>query len=306
MSDHSRRFNLNLLPILDALLECRSVTRAGERFDLTQPAASAALGKLRAAFADELLVPVGREMKLTPKAERMREPVRQLLALLETTFESNDSDPAAWSGELILATADAVVILLLPGLIHRLDRIGSKLTVRATNITRASVSNLRNEEIDLIIAPPQIIEDTALMSRRLYSDRFVVLHSRAHPPTDESLAEYMKRGHIASVIDSPQIGGSPRSHFSHELDNLRSTQRNLAIVPYYSLLPLLVAETPWMALVQERLAKRFVQMLPVAYTDPPIPLPPLDLHMFWSPKFNDDPRHIWLRNTIFEVSGEYR
>lgn len=306
MSDPSRRFNLNLLPILDALLECRSVTRAGERFDLTQPAASAALAKLRAAFADELLVPVGRDMKLTPKAERMREPVRQLLELLETTFETNDQEPESWSGELIIATADAVVVQLLPALIQKLAGTSLRMTVRATNITRASVANLRNEEIDMIIAPPQIVDDEALMSRRLYSDRFVVLHSRDHPPTDNSLAEYLKRGHIATVIDSPQIGGVPRSYFSSELDALRTTQRNLAVVPYYSLLPLLVSQTPWMTLVQERLAQRFVQLLPLAYTDPPISLPPLHLHMFWSPKFNDDPRHIWLRNAIYEISEQYR
>src|SRR5689334_8481772 len=106
MTDQNRRFNLNLLRVLDAMLECRNVTRAGERFNLTQPAASAALARLREAFGDELLVQVGREMKLTPKAERMRDPIKQLLALLETTLESTEVNPRAWSGEFIIATAD--------------------------------------------------------------------------------------------------------------------------------------------------------------------------------------------------------
>lgn len=306
MSEQTRRFNLNLLPILDALLECRSVTRAGERFNLTQPAASAALAKLRAAFGDELLVPVGRDMRLTPKAERIRDPVRQLLGLLETAFETNDLDPAAWSGEFIMATADAVAVLLLPKLIDKLDAVAPKLTVRVTNITRSSVNHLRNEEIDMIIAPPQIIDDAALMSRRLYRDRFVLLHSKDHPPSQGTMEEYMSRGHIATVIDAPQIGGMPRSFFSPELDTLRSTQRNLAVLPYYSLLPLLVAGTTRLALVQERLAKRFMEFLPVAYADPPAPLPALDLHMFWSPKYNDDARHVWMRNSIFDMCEEHR
>lgn len=307
MNEHLRRFNLNLLPILDALLDTRNVTRAGERFDLTQPAASAALAKLRAAFGDELLVPVGRDLRLTPKAERIREPVRQLLELLETAFESNDLDPAGWSGEFIMATADAVAALVLPSLVDKLDKVAPGLTLRVTNITRSSVSNLRSEDIDMIIAPPQIIDDVALMSRRLFSDRFVVVHSKDHPPPPEhELSEYMKRGHIATVIDAPHIGGPPRSHFSSEIDQLRSTQRNLAVVPYYSLLPLLVAGTPRLALMQERLVKRLMEFLPVSYVDPPQPLPPLDLHMFWSPKYNDDPRHVWLRNSIFEVCERYR
>src|SRR5687768_10999420 len=116
MSAHNRRLNLNLLPILDALLECRSVTRAGERFDLTQAAASAALARLREAFGDELLVPVGREMKLTSKAERIRETVRQLLGLLESAFDAGDANPENWAGEFIIATADYVAMLLVPGL----------------------------------------------------------------------------------------------------------------------------------------------------------------------------------------------
>lgn len=306
MSDHRRRLNLNLLPILDALLECRSVTRAGERFNLTQPAASAALAKLREAFGDELLVPVGREMKLTPKAEHIREPVRQLLGLLETAFEASDIDPSTWSGEFIVATADYVAMLALPRLIERISASAPKLTVRVTNITRSSVSNLRSDEIDMIVAPPQIIDDAALMSRRLFSDRFVVLHAKDRPPSAATIAEYMKRGHIATVIDAPQIGGSPRSFFSPEIDTLRSTQRNLAVVPYYSLLPFMVAGGDRMALVQERLAGIFEQLLPVAHCDPPVALPPLDLQMFWSPRFNEDPRHVWLRNALFEACSIYR
>jgi LysR family nod box-dependent transcriptional activator len=307
VSDQTRRLNLNLLPILDALLECRSVTRAGERFNLTQPAASAALAKLREAFGDELLVLVGREMKLTSKAERIREPVRQLLGLLEAAFDSTDSKPESWAGEFIIATADYVAMLMLPGLIERTERETPKLAIRVTNITRSSVINLRGDDIDMIIAPPQIIDDTALMSRRLFGDRFVVLYSRDRPPSDASLAEYMKHGHIATVIDAPQISGhQPRSHFSEELDSLRTTQRNLAVLPYYSLLPQLVAGTSRMAIVQERLAKLFAQFLPVDYTDLPANVPPLDLHMFWSPRFNDDPRHVWVRNAIFEVCSAFR
>ena len=306
MSDHTRRLNLNLLPILDALLECRSVTRAGERFDLTQPAASAALAKLREAFGDELLVPVGREMKLTSKAERIREPVRQLLGLLHAAFDSADADPANWAGEFIMATADYVAMLVIPGLIEKTEIETPKLTLRVTNITRSSVANLRSDDIEMIVAPPQIVEDATLMSRRLFSDRFVVLYSRDHPPTESSLAEYMKRGHIATVVDAPHIGGAPRSHFSEEIESLRSTQRNLAVLPYYSLLPVLISGTSRMALVQERLARLLARFLPVEYMDPPVEIPPLDLHMFWSPKFNEDPRHLWVRNALFDVCAPYR
>jgi len=60
--------DLNLLVALDALFAERSVSRAGERMHLSQSATSGALARLREVFRDQLLVPVGRKMVLTPVA----------------------------------------------------------------------------------------------------------------------------------------------------------------------------------------------------------------------------------------------
>src|SRR5215207_5779674 len=66
-----RRLDLNLLPVFAALMRERSVTRAGQALFLSQPAASAALARLRAAFRDELLVRNGRALEPTPRAEAL-------------------------------------------------------------------------------------------------------------------------------------------------------------------------------------------------------------------------------------------
>ena len=46
--------DLNLLVALDAILRERSVTKASVRLNLSQPAVSGALAKLRRHFGDEL------------------------------------------------------------------------------------------------------------------------------------------------------------------------------------------------------------------------------------------------------------
>ena len=51
--------DLNLLLPLKVLLEEGNVTRAGQRLELSQPAMSAALARLRRRFDDELLVRAG-------------------------------------------------------------------------------------------------------------------------------------------------------------------------------------------------------------------------------------------------------
>jgi len=54
-----RRYDLNLLVTLEALLDEGSVTGAARRLSLSQSAVSAALDRLRAVFADPLLVRTG-------------------------------------------------------------------------------------------------------------------------------------------------------------------------------------------------------------------------------------------------------
>ena len=72
------RLDLNLLVALDALLTTQNVTRAAERLCLSQSAMSGCLARLRAHFEDELIVPVGRRMVLTPLGSGLVRPLREL------------------------------------------------------------------------------------------------------------------------------------------------------------------------------------------------------------------------------------
>src|SRR5215472_5966941 len=87
--------DLNLLVALDILFAEKSVSRAGERLHLSQSATSGALARLRDAFRDPLLVPVGRKMTLTPLAETLVEPVREFLVKAEAILHTTPAfDPA--------------------------------------------------------------------------------------------------------------------------------------------------------------------------------------------------------------------
>src|SRR5688572_32613108 len=88
-------FDLNLLVALDALLSERNVTRAGNRLNLSQSAMSGALARLRHYFHDELLVPVGRQMALTPVADGIVEPVSDIIVQVRGTLCSKPQfDPS--------------------------------------------------------------------------------------------------------------------------------------------------------------------------------------------------------------------
>src|SRR5690242_19378449 len=82
-----REVDLNLLPMLQALLELRSVSKAAERIHITQPSMSGALAKLRRHFGDELLVRSGRVYDLTPFAQSLAPRVDQTLVDLQETMQ---------------------------------------------------------------------------------------------------------------------------------------------------------------------------------------------------------------------------
>src|SRR5215472_2920203 len=89
------RLDLNLLVALDHLLHLRSVSAAAERMNVTQSAMSSALQRLRDYFEDELLVKIGRKMELTPRAEALKDSVKDLLARIEWTVTSTSQfDPS--------------------------------------------------------------------------------------------------------------------------------------------------------------------------------------------------------------------
>lgn len=296
------RLNLNLLVVLDALLDTRQVTEAARRLAMTQPATSMALAKLRQLFDDELLVAVGRNLQLTPKAESLREPVKTLIESLHDILRPSNFSPSDLQGEFVIATADYMSIVLLPHLIEALGQLAPQLTLRLTNLNRSSTTNLKASEIDMILAPVGLVRDPDLVSRHIFDDRLVVAYRRepGAPARTITLDEYLDCEHITTVIDNLDAL-SWKNGFVREIDDLRARQRNVAVVPYYTALPLIAANSSLLALVQERLVQKFTQHFPVGYMDPPVALPPLNYSMFWSPRVSRDPKHHWMRETISSV-----
>lgn len=71
--------DLNLVAHFDALISCRNVSRAAEQMQLSQPAMSAALSRLRRLFNDPLLVREGAQWKATARALELHRTLAPIL-----------------------------------------------------------------------------------------------------------------------------------------------------------------------------------------------------------------------------------
>ena len=131
---HLNRFDLNLLVALDALLTERNVTRAAERVFIAQPAMSRALARLRRQFDDPLLIRVGRELRLTPVAQALIEPVRDALLQVQAALGTRPAfDPARSQRVFSLMVPDFVAPLLMPGVLRNLMAESDSVQVRLEN-----------------------------------------------------------------------------------------------------------------------------------------------------------------------------
>ncbi len=147
-------FDLNLLVALDALLTERNVTRAGNRLNLSQSAMSGALARLRHYFHDELLVPVGRQMALTPVAEELVEPVRDILLRIRGTLGSKPQfHPQTATRHISLAVSDYVAEILMADVLRRARREAPHITFELRGVGRRATEDLESGELDFLISP---------------------------------------------------------------------------------------------------------------------------------------------------------
>src|SRR3984957_20162582 len=121
--------DLNLLVVFDAVMQERSVTRAGGRIGLSQPAMSHALNRLRYMLKDELFVRTPKGMIPTPRAEMLAPPLRNALSEMQLALEPATFDPASSDRRFTIAVNNYSAIVLGPPFIAAVSAVAPGVTL---------------------------------------------------------------------------------------------------------------------------------------------------------------------------------
>jgi DNA-binding transcriptional LysR family regulator len=145
--------DLNLLRVLVALDECRSVSTAAIRLQRSQPAVSAALGKLRSFFEDPLFVRSGNTMQPTPRVNEMIGPVRDVLSRIGTDIIAAPTfDPTSNQKTVVVALSDVGEVVFLPALLNELRHRAPQASVRSVSLPAPEVADgLETGIIDIAV-----------------------------------------------------------------------------------------------------------------------------------------------------------
>jgi len=150
-----KSLDLNLLRVLDALLETGSTTKAGQRIGLSQPAVSAALGRLRHSLGDPLFVIQGRKLVPTDYAAALAGPLRDVLSNTEALLAGpKNFDPANSHDTFRVSGSDFYAELLVAKLAIRLQTQAPNMSVHIfTPVSDNPTEALEREELHLGVVP---------------------------------------------------------------------------------------------------------------------------------------------------------
>lgn len=297
--------DLNLLLPLKVLLEEGNVTRAGKRLELSQPAMSASLARLRRRFDDELLVRAGRDYELTPFARDLLPEVQHAVRLLGTALNLEDEfDPAVSHHTFHLSMSDYAIAVVHEPLVRMVEAEAPGVRLRIGHLGPESRSSDRLlVDDDAVIAPLGF--GFPGMSRPLWRDRMVVLADRGNPRLVDgrlTMADLAELPHAAASFGPGILTPVDRVFGDHGIE------RRIALQVFGFLpLPFVIEGTDLVAIVPERLARICEQEgESIVVVEPPFGEVLLAEGYWYAPDRLSDPAHRWLFGRLDAVAEELR
>jgi DNA-binding transcriptional LysR family regulator len=294
------KLDLNLLPVALAIYETRSVSQAARRLGMSQPALSAALGRLRIVFNDQLFVRTSRGMEPTPRALALMTPTRDILARIEDDLLTGiEFDPALTTHKFSFALSDIGEMVFLPKLLERIRQEAPHASVSSHTMPPEQIAAaLESGEIDLAIGYFPDLKRGNFFQQRLFSHGFVCLVSADHRFRGArfTLDEFLSFGH--AVI---RAEGRSQEVFERLLAQRHIQRRIVLSTPHFMAIPFVIARSDLVVTVPLAVGESFAEFANIRLVAPPLEIPTFDLRQHWHRRYHKDARSKWLRRLVAEL-----
>ncbi|WP_370529884.1 LysR family transcriptional regulator [Salinispirillum sp. LH 10-3-1] len=304
------RHDLNLLVYLDVLLREKNVTRAADRLNISQPAMSNGLKRLREMFHDPLLVRTSRGMEPTVRALALQPVIHQLLMELEATLQSDEEFNAETEPRVFrIMASDYAATTLLPELMRSIRDKAPNLVLDIMTPSDVDFRDVEEGKIDMAI---NMFEDLPLSfyQKNLWHDDFRCLVHHQHPCVENfTLETYLAADHVwvsktgygvgtgISSADMQKLGWVDR-----KLEQMGHTRKIKLFTRDYHVAMYLALFRDLIVTVPARAAQIYAPLPQLAIFKPPFDIPPIELKMVWSPLLHHDRSHIWLRQQVADAA----
>ncbi len=296
---HPSQIDLNLLVVFEAIYAEGGVTQAGRRLNLTQPAISHALGRLRHAVNDPLFVRQGQSIVPTPVARQMIGPVRQSLQGLKATLtQVSGFDPATARTRFTIGMRDVLESVVLPALMRSITRQAPLVDIAVVKSSRRGLEmELAAGTVDVAVDVLLPLPD-AVHRARIPAQPLAVLARKGHPKLRGKLdlKTYLAQEHI--VVSSRRRGQPVEDH---ELSRQGRHRQVRLRCQHYFAAARVVGETDLLCTMTEPLARILVRLAPVQVLPFPLRMPTFDTFLYWHRHAEEDPANRWLRAQMLQA-----
>ncbi len=291
--------DLATLRVLRSLFETRNTTRTAEQLNISQPAVSRALAKLRDALGDAIMVKGPGGMVPTDRALEIRARLDVAIASLDELLVRPVFDPGIATRAFRMTTTDYGALAVLPRLTRMLADVAPGISIEILPFSPDAFRQLGEGQTDFVLYSDDEVP-LPLRSRKLYREGYASLARRDHPalakPMD--LESFLAWPHALVTV----MGG--RKGVVDDALAALGRQRVIALwLPYFATAASVIAHTDMILTVPARAADELSRAGALGRFEPPLAIEGFDYRLLWHDRSHADPGHKWLRDVIADVSS---
>ena len=286
---------MSLLIIFDAIMTEGSITQAAQRLELTQPAVSNALSRMRQAWGDELFVKEGRTIVPTLYAQNLWKQIKCPLDALSQAISHEEFNPATCQRTFRIAATDTVIDKVWTPLRKIIEQQAPHIKVHAVPYTVDNASRmLYQAEVDLVIGA---LDDNCdvIMSEFLYTPCYGLLMRKNHPLLQQELTleAFAQADHLLVSLSGDATGPTDEALKQHELT------RNVAMtVNHFYAVPKIIKDSDLICMVPTTTVEQAIFEDELVVLEAPVDITPKPLNAYWHKRQDMDQGAMWLRNII--------
>lgn len=294
-----RGVDLHMLVVLRTLLETHSTVATARKLNMSQPAVSRSLGRLRQLFDDKLTVKTAQGLLPTERALTLVQPLAEVLKALDVLLDSPSFSPATTSRTFRIAMSHYGISVVLSKLLSALATDAPNAKVDILTFSEEAFRHLETGAIDLALLYAKRVP-SKFHRQSLIEDEFVAAVRKGHPLAKSirggklPLKQYISQRHV-------QLEGGNKYQIDTYLE-AEGHSRDIAVrVPNLEAAIQLteasdiVLTYPRRGLVEnERGSDLVIFSLPLKSND-------FEYQMIWHDRTASDPAAIWLRERLAEI-----
>lgn len=290
---HLRNVDMNLLVPLQALLEERNVTYAAKRVNLSQPAMSRVLKRLRDVLSDALLIRHGRNYQLTAQGPALLQELELMLPRLERLWRGQSFSPRDAKGRVRIIMTDYATAVILPLIVEAVSSSAPGVRIHVSTWQEDAYENLLAGRVDLVfsaLAPPP-----PLHTEVLFREYFICVASEGHSYKGKflNLNQYLKYGHVMIEMEPNQ-----QTLVDRPLAEVGKRRRIALAVPYFIAGVTARRGTELILTVPSRVTQSFLGRYSFRQVKAPSEIPRFQYLMAWHPRLDKEDLHIWFRHIV--------